>query len=37
MSAELINANLNIRTGLKRNSITKDAMIMTEIQEVVTV
>jgi len=33
MSAELINENLHIRTGLKRDNIIKHAMIMTEIKK----
>jgi len=36
MSAELVNAILNIRTGLKRDNITKHVVIMTEIPEAVT-
>jgi len=36
MSAELINAILHIRTGLKRDNIIKHVMMMTEIPEAVT-
>jgi len=36
MSAELVNAILNIRTGLKRDKIIKYVTIMTEIPEAVT-
>jgi len=36
MSAELVNAILNIRSGLKRDNIIKHFMIMTEIPEAVT-
>jgi len=36
MSAELVNAILNIRTGLKRDNIIKHVMMMTEIPEPVT-
>jgi len=35
MSAELVNAILNIRTELKRDNIIKHVMIMTEIPEAV--
>jgi len=36
MSAELIKAILNIRTGLKRDKIAEHVMIMAEIPESVT-
>jgi len=36
MSAEPVNAILNIKTGLKRSNITKHVVIMTEIPEAVT-
>ena len=36
MSGKLVNAILNIRTGLKRDNIIKHVMIMTEIPEAVT-
>jgi len=36
MSAEPVNAILNVRTGLKRDNIIKHVMIMTEIVEAVT-
>jgi len=37
MCVELVNAILNIRTGLNRNNILKHCMIMTEIPEAVTI
>jgi len=37
MSAELVNAILNIRTGLNGDSVIKHFMIMTEIPEAVTI
>jgi len=36
MSAELVNAILNIRTGLKRDNIIKHVVIISEIPEAVT-
>jgi len=36
MCVELVNAILNIRTGLNRNNILKHVMIVTEIPEAVT-
>ena len=36
MSAELLNAILNVRTELKRDNIIKHAMIMHEIPEAAT-
>jgi len=37
MSAELVNAILNIRNGLKRDNIIKHVMMTTEIPEAVTI